>query len=362
MTITIDTLFNDKDVVSAVINRINQTRKDTVYWKQYLDFRRTTTRVFKDYIGSVQGVMAGSINSRYGEKQVRERKNIGYGYGEIAYLGDAYQMSIDRMSDLQDLIDKFNAAKPSDQSAVLNEIITFIADDYRQIMLAAHKRMDIVVGSLLMTASAKVINKDGNAGGTEMLDISLPFKVITPEATVKNAFISYLQEQMALLAPDYGSFSKMIMSRATFIKSVVGCTEFDTKFKYTFGGNKEYSLATGTITSQMASEVFVGLRLPAIDIKSDYVKDQNGKNVQIYADNRVTLLPQDKIGYMRFHTPYEAVDKVPGRNYTQTGEGDMLVSGYRDKEGRYLEYTAEWIPQISAPQEIVNFDLSTMNA
>ena len=89
--------------------------------------------------------------------------------------------------------------------------------------------------------------------------------------------------------------------------------------------------------------------------------DQTGKNIPIYADRRISLLPQDKIGYMRFHTPYEAVDGVPGRNYTQA-DGDMLISGYKDGNGRYLEYTAEWIPQIANPNLIVNFDLSEMNA
>ena len=67
MMLTIHTLFNDPNIVNAVIQRVLQTRKDTIYWQQYLDFRRTTTRVFKDYIGQVTGVMAGSINSRYGE-------------------------------------------------------------------------------------------------------------------------------------------------------------------------------------------------------------------------------------------------------------------------------------------------------
>ena len=129
MVLTIDTLFNDPNIVSAVINRVTQTRKDAIYWTQYLDFRRTTTRVFKDYIGTVTGVMAGSINSRYGEKPIRERKNIGSGYGEIAYLGDAYQISIDRLSELQDLIDKFNAAKTADQNAALTEIINFAYDE-----------------------------------------------------------------------------------------------------------------------------------------------------------------------------------------------------------------------------------------
>ena len=160
--LTIHTLFNDPNIVSAVIQRVLQTRKDTIYWQQYLDFRRTTTRVFKDYIGTVSGVMAGSINSRYGEKPIRERRNIGSGYGEIAYLGDAYQISIDRLSDLQDLIDKFNAAKPADQAAALQDIIDFIYDDYRQVILAPHKRMDMVLGSLLMTGTATVKNKDNN--------------------------------------------------------------------------------------------------------------------------------------------------------------------------------------------------------
>lgn len=360
MMLTIYTLFNDPNIVKAVIQRILQTRKDTIYWQQYLDFRRTTTRVFKDYIGKVTGVMAGSINSRYGEKPIRERRNIGSGYGEIAYLGDAYQISIDRLSDLQDLIDKFNAANTADQVAAMQDIVNFIYDDYRQVLLAAHKRMDIVVGSLLMTGRAQVKNKDDNAGGIDLLDIELPFKFITPEAGAKTNFITYLQTTINELKAVYGTFPKMIMSRGTFVKNIIGSSEFGDKFKVQLTGNEMY-MSTGLITSQLASSVFTGIGLPAIEIKEDYVLDQSGKNVQIYADDRITLLPQDKIGYMRFHTPYEAVDGVPGRNYSQA-DGDMLISGYKDGNGRYLEYTAEWIPQISNPNLIVNFDLTTMNA
>ena len=47
--------------------------------------------------------------------------------------------------------------------SALNEIIAFIYDDYRQVMLAAHKRMDLVVGSLIMTGKAKVRNKGQGA-------------------------------------------------------------------------------------------------------------------------------------------------------------------------------------------------------
>lgn len=368
MDLTIETLFNDSNIISAIINRVNQTRKDTIYWKQYLAFRRTTTRVFKDYIGTVTGVVAGSINSRYGRKPIRERRSIGSGYGEIAYLGDSYQMSKDRLSDLQDLLDKFNAAGVQEQSAALNDIVNFLLDDYRQVSLAAHKRMDIVVGSLLSQGKATVTNKDNakDENAPKLLDIDLPFNTITPQKTDVNAgntskFITYLMNKLDSLKPDYGTYAKMIMSRKTFVKNIIGSSEFGDKFQMQLSSNKMY-LSSGLITSDLASQMFTGIGLPAIEIKDDYVKTQDGKNVQIFADDHITLLPQDQIGYMRFHTPYEAVDGVPGRNYIPSGEGDMLISNYRNEEGRYMEYSAEWIPQISNPQLITSIDLTALNA
>ena len=281
MFLTIQTLFDDANIVSAIIRRVNQTRKDTIYWQQYLTFRRVTTRVFKDYIGSVTGVMAGSINSRFGEKPIRERRNIGSGYGEIAYLGDAYQMSIDRLSELQDLIDKFNVAKTADQKAAMEEIVNFLADDYRQITLAAHKRMDIIVGALLMLGEATVYNKDAaiTSGQTnnKLLEITLPFNFIKPisgDVIVdgKNMFISYLREKLHSLAPDFGVYAKMIMTRASFNKHVLGSSEFGEQYKMILGTN-EMKLSTGLVSSSLASEVFTGIGLPRIEIKEDYVKD-----------------------------------------------------------------------------------------
>ena len=362
MHLTIETLFNDPHIVSAVIDRSLQTRTDIIYWRQYLDFRQTTTRVFKAYIGTVTGVMAGSINSRFGEKPIRERRNIGSGYGEVAYLGDAYQMSVDRLSELQDLIDKFNSANTEVQSTALQEIINFIMDDYRQVMLAAHKRMDLVVGSLLMKGEAVVKNKDNRTDpdAPDLLRIELPFNFIKPETSDivvegKKKFISYLMSKIEAIRPQYGTFSKMLMTRKTFNDFIIGSSEFGEKFKTILGTSQLY-LSSGLISSDLASEVFQGIGLPAIEIKSDYVENQNGKNEAVYADNRITLLPQDVVGSMRWHIPYEATDPVPGRNYTQA-DGGMLISNFRDKNGRYMEYTAEWVPQFDAPNKIVNFNL-----
>jgi len=132
MFLTIRTLFNDAGIVSAIINRVNQTRKDTIYWKLYLDFRETKLRVFKDYIGTITGVMAGSINSQFGEKPIRERRNIGTGYGEVAYLGDRYQMSKDRLSELQDLIDKYRVSSVCYVPPVTSQVC--VAASHRPVM------------------------------------------------------------------------------------------------------------------------------------------------------------------------------------------------------------------------------------
>ena len=153
----------------------------------------------------------------------------------------------------------------------------------------------------------------------------------------------------------------MIMSRGTFIKNIIGSSEFGDKFKMQLTGNEMY-IFTGLITSQLASTIFTGIGLPAIEIKEDYVVDQTGKEYPPFM--QMVVFPcfrKDKNRLYALPPPYEAVDGVPGRNYTQA-DGDMLISGYKDGNGRYLEYTAEWIPQIANPNLIVNFDLSEMNA
>lgn len=368
--ITIQNLFTDNNIISAVIDRALQMGLDTIYWKQYMDFQRTTQRIIKAYLGTVTGVMAGSINSRYGEKPIQERRNLGYGYGEVAYLGDAFQISTDRLSELKDLLDKYNAAKPEDQTTIIQEIIDFIIDDFRQIMLMPHKRMDLIVGSLLMTGSATVKNKDDRKDNqaADLLQMDIPLNIIKPSSAdvivdSKKVYISYLQDLMEKLKPKYGVYQKMIMTRATFNKFIIGSSEFGDKFKQTLGDNQMY-LSSGLISSQVASQIFQGIGLPAIEIKSDYVEEQDGTNQPVYADNRICLLPQDKIGKMRYHEPYEKSDPVDGHTYSGTGNandnGDMLVANYHDKSGRYMEYTAEWIPQFTAPNKITNINLEDL--
>lgn len=359
MFLTFETLFNDPNVVKAVIDRVQAQKLDTIFWKKHLDFEETKSRVFKTYLGTVTGVTAGSVIDRNSNKPLRERKSLGSGYGEVAYLGDRYQMDNDRLDMLQELINKFNAAKTADQSAALNDIIAYITDDMRQVLLAPHKRMDLVVGDLRSNGKASV-KVDDNPQGIQMLDMELPVNRISPDAGDKAHFVQYLMNLVVGLRTKFGNFNTMEMSRATFIKHIVGSADFGDFYKQSFN-QKEVQIAAGLMSSEMASTIFQGLGLPAIVINEDMVELADGSYKQVFQDNRISLFTAPKQGKMRWHTPYEITDPIPNKTYTRS-EGGMYISNVRTDEGRFMEYGCEWIPEITAPNKITIIDLDTMNA
>lgn len=359
MKLTLEILFNNADVVKAVIDRTMATQQDEIFWRRYLDFEETKSRVFKTYLGTVTGVTPGSIIDRNSNKPLRERKSLGSGYGEVAHLGNRYQMDKDRLDMIKSLIDKFNAAKPADQVSAMNAIIDYIVDDVRNVRLAPHKRMDLVVGDLRSDGKASVTMED-NPLGIALLEMELPVKRVTPTPADKDNFITYLKTQIEAMRPTMGRFSVMEMTRSTFTKNIVGAKEFQNTYKMILSG-AQMAMAGGLITDTMTNQVFSGIGLPPIRIIDDMVGTPDGKgSVLTFKEDRITLLPQDKIGKMMWHEPYEISDPVPNKAYTRL-EGGMWISNWRTDEGRFMEYEAEWIPNFTAPNKIAIFDLSTMN-
>ena len=357
MYLTINTLLNDPMIMKAVIDRVQAQKLDEIYWKKHLDFEETKSRTFKTFLGTVTGVTAGTFIDRNANKPIRERKSLGSGYGEVAYLGDRYQMDNDRLDMLQSLIDKFNVANTANQAAVMNEIIAYITDDMRQVMLAPHKSMDIMEGALRSTGKASVKVAD-NPQGIELVDIELPFHVETPQTSDKDHFVKYLMELVVKLRTKFGRFTSMEMNRSTFIKAFVGSKDFGEYYKQTFG-QKEVQLSAGLMSSEMATTIFQGLGLPAIVINEDMVQNADGTFQDVFADKRISLFTSAKQGKMRWHAPHETTDPIPGKTYNRL-EGGMYISNVRTDEGRFMEYGCEWIPEFTAPDKIVNLDLSTM--
>jgi hypothetical protein len=357
--LTLEKLFNDVNIIQAVIDRVMALKLDVIFWKRYLSFEETKSRVFKTYLGTVTGVTAGSIIDKNSNKPIRERKTLGSGYGEVAYFGDKYQMDNDRLDNLKALIDKFNAVGTAGQQSAMNDIIDYIIDDLRQLMLAPHKRMDIILGDLRSDGKASVKQAD-NPQGIELLDMELPVERITPAASDKAKFISYLKTQIEELKTKTGVYSVMEMSRKTFNNNIVGSAEFGDFYKMIFTG-REFKVSSGLVTSEMASQVFTGIGLPSIRIIEELVQLEDGTYRQVFKDNRITLLQSDNLGKMKWHEPYEISDPVPNKSYTRL-DGGMWISNTRTEEGRFMEYGAEWIPDIKAPNKIAIFDLDVMNA
>ena len=365
MYLTLQTLFNDPNIIKAVIDRVVALKLDTIFWQRYLDFEETKSRIFKVYLGTVTGVTAGTVIDRNSNKPLRERKSLGTGYGEVAYLGDRYQMDNDRLDQLRELINKFNAqSTPESQRSAINDIVNYIVDDMRQVMLAPHKR--IMVGSLRSTGKAEIDvdeNKKNNPGGISLIDIELPFHVLTPTATDGQHFLKYLMEKVVELRTQYGVFAQMEMNRSTFIKNIVGSGDFGDYYKATFSARNitEIPVASGLMSSEVASSVLQSIGLPPIVINEDMVQLADGTFASCFANDRISLFPSVKIGKMRWHEPFEISDPVPGKMYSRA-QGGMYIASQRTDEGRFLEYGCEWIPDIQQPQKIVNIDLSTVNA
>lgn len=354
MQLTITTLFNDPNVIKAVIDRVVALGLDKIYWKKYFEFEETKSRVFKTYIGTVMGVIAGSVIDRNSGKPIRNRKSLGSGIGEVAYLGDAYQMDNDRLDSLKSLIDKFNEAKTADQSTALNAIIAFIVDDVRQCLLAPHKRMDMIVGSLRSTGKATVKFAD-NPEGIEMVDIDLPVIKLKPTAEEKKDIIAYLKTKVSELETTVGMFAVMEMTEKTFNKHIATSPSFQNTYKL-MRGTSEIALSGGIITDVLANQLLTSIGLPTTGLVKEYVAMADGTSKNAFADNKITLLQSYTLGKMMWHEPYEITDPIPGKTYTRS-EGGMYISNVRTDEGRFNEYGCEWIPNFTAPHKIVIIDL-----
>ena len=196
--------------------------------------------------------------------------------------------------------------------------------------------------------------------GTSGIEGSLSTAIGYSVCSDKLNFVRYLMEKTVELRTNFGMFVSMEMSRKTFIKSIIGSKDFGEFYKQSFD-SKEVQLSAGLMSSEMATTIFRGLGLPPIVINEDLVELSDGTFKQVFKDNRISLFTTPKQGKMRWHTPYEITDPVPGKTYTRS-EGGMYISNIRTDEGRFMEYGAEWIPEFTSPNKIVIFDLDTMNA
>lgn len=345
-TLTLDSLFGSEKIMGAVINRIEAENQDQIKWKDYLSFSSTDARDWKVAYGAETGITVGSVIDRNSNKPLRERKVISSGYLSVMTIGDRWQLNNDNLEKLAGKVGEFNKVIGDiAKNAVLNEIIEILVRDYKEAVLAPHKRMDLLLGQLRSNGQG-VIDETTNPEGIKVKDLKLPVKRFKADATAKKNFINFFNEEVV----GKGSFSNvavMEMNKKTFSNIISLSEEFKDVYLNVLGGSK-VGLSGGLMSEAMANELFAHFGLPLIKIIDDYVTLPGNKRINVFEDDRIALLPSTNLGYLRYYKPLEAKDRVPNKTYNLL-EGDHLISSQRTDEGRFVEYIAEWMPEFYNP-------------
>ena len=358
MIYTIESLLTNPGTIKAVIDRleVQATEADKIQWKDYLTPKQANPDgTFKTFVGTQTAVIVGSIIDKYANKPIRKRHPLAQGFGEVAALGEAYQMDNARLEQLQILIDTYNQRG---EKAVAEEIVSFLVDDMRQCYLAPHKRMDLMLADLKYKGEAET-ESNVDMEGVKIEKITLPVTKLTPASGNQTKFISYLANQIESLRAQGKDIAVLEMSRATFATYIVGCSEFKDTFVSKFGSFEFKS--GGLATPAMANDLFAALQIPAvIKIKQEYISKQNGVSANIVPDKKIAMLPNEKLGNLRWKKPYELTDHIPQKTYSERENG-LFIATQRTEEGRFVEYGCEWIVEIDKPNRMAIMDLKNFS-
>ena len=363
MVYTIDSLLANPVFLNVVINRalVTIADADRIDWPEYLQPLGTNPDgTFKTFSGAVKHVIIGSFIDKNSNKPIRKRHAMGKGQGEVGTLGEAYQMDNERLDRLQVLVETLNR---TGNQADMDAIVNFLADDFRQCVLAPNKRMDLMLNDLKFTGKAEVRSK-ADQNGVKINKIELPFKegknLLTPEASSQATFISFLLENIPTLRQAGVGATVMEMNAYTFRKYIAGCQEFQANFinKVT---NFEVGTSQALLSPAIVNNVFTALEVPfRIRLKEVYLNMQDDTAINAVPNNKISLLPEGFIGNLRHNRPYELKDKIPGKVYTEQAN-DLFIATKRTEEGRFMEYGCDWIVDINKYDQMGLIDLSKFN-
>lgn len=359
MVYTIDSILSNPAFVTTVINRamVTLNNADAIDWTRYLTPAGTNPDgTFKTFSGNQTAVVVGSFIDKNSNKPIRKRHAMKQGMGEVNALGEAYQMDNARLDELQILVDTLNRLG---NTQAMEDVVNFLADDFRQCVLAPNKRVDLMLNDLKFYGKAES-NAKVDEKGVKLMTITLPFKegknLFIPTSENKGSFLSFLENILPTLRQNGSDATIMEMSRTTFRKCIVGDDEFAKNFIAKFGSAQ---FNPGSLASpDMFNQLFENLQIPLIvRLKAVDVKLQDNSILATVPDYKISLLPAGNIGHLRHRRPYELSDRIPGKTYTVL-DNDLFIATERTKEGRMMEYGSEWIVDINQPNRMGIIDLS----
>ncbi len=350
MVLTLEALFNEPRIVSAIIDRTMQKYQDQIKWKRYLRPHESKSPTFQTYYGATSQVVVGSMIDPHARKPLRTRRGVRKGVGSIGSFGDSYQISEERLDLILELVNKFNE---SNSRAALDEIIEFITDDYRDAVLAPMHAIDKMLGE----ARSRGFYNVQLEGSDDVEQVTIPVRSVKASANDIENFIKFYRQLLEDQANIGNTFSACQMTLATFYNKVVTSSEFKDTFTMKFGTFEVGPTNLMGIDKVNQLLVGAGINVP-IEIVDERVTLKNGKTYKAFADDSMCLLPSNNLGSAEYYKSNKWYKRIPGRTYS-TVEGDMvLLTSYSTEEGDFMDYLMNAAINIQNPHKMCVVDLS----
>lgn len=331
-------------------------------WSKYLTERFSLSLDWRGIMAVMENSPAASVIDFSSGKPIATRPTVSKINGEMASLGNKYQMSKRQVRDLLELQD--NVGKMGINVATL---IDFLIPDVKRATVGPHKAIDRLLlegmstGTMSLTATNNpkgVIWNSALDWGIEQTFASVVWSAANA-ATMKP--ITDIKKKVKDGIAKGRKYSIMSMSSATF-DIMVGSTEFKDSFKTQLGAFTQVSnilLSVDTVNA-----LFRGVGLPTIEL-IDYpvqVEKADGTYTTIlpFANDRVSFRVDDNVGELLYTYANEQRRPVAGKSYATAM--NVLVSKYSDNDGNEFtegEFNAFPVINAASTMSIIKTDATS---
>lgn len=328
----VDLLENSKEFQLLIDNIADTFEQPT--WPKYMDDKFTLSLDWRAILGVMENSPAASVIDFSSPKPLAVRPTVSPLNGELASLGNKYQMSKREVRNLLELQDHIG-----DMGINETQLLDFIVPDIERATIGPHKAIDRLFYEVISTGLMTLTNVNNPKGviwnsalnwGIEQNTVATVWATAataTPLVDIRTVVDKWIDKG--------AEFKLMKMSRATF-NLMIATTEFKDAFRLEMGSapvvkvEKNQFLGKDHVNAFMAS-----IDLPTIELINNSIsvekKDGTYTAIRPFADNRVSFSVDNNYGDV-FRT-YSNEQRKPNKMKSYATSMDVLISKYADLDG-----------------------------
>ena len=332
-------LLEESKAFQLLIDTISEAFEQPI-WSKYLTDKFTLNLDWRAIQGVMENSPAASIIDFSSGKPIATRPTASKLSGELATMGNKYQMSkreLRELLELQDNIGKFGISS--------TDLVNFLFPDLKRATTGPHKTIDRLFLEAISNGEMTLTNVTNPKGvvWNSALDWGIAKHktqgavwtdpaTATPLADIRKVVEEWIDKGV--------EFKIMKMSRKTF-NLMVATTEFKNSFSLELGsGNKKITaLKNQFLSVEAVNALMESIDLPMIEIINYSIaiekKDGSRTSVRPFADNRVSFSVDNNYGDML--RTYCNEERKPNKAKSYAKSQNVLISKYADQDGN--EYT-----------------------